>query len=728
MSYRQAGDPASLVTLWREVVRASSPVLRLKCTGSSWFPFLQCGIPAGRRTNDSLSGLPDCSEDDIMPDVFGTNGNDSWTNNNTNDRYFGNDGNDTMVGGNGTEVLFPGSNSAANGDWIYGGNGNDLYYGNGGNDVFVEYETDTGKDTMYGGNGNDTMHGGADSDRMSGDDGDDYMNGGTGSDSMLGGAGNDYMFGHYGADTLSGGTGNDTIDGDNGADSINGGDGNDSIDGAAGTDVSYGGAGNDTIYTDANTGGPGDNFDTIYGGDDDDVIYGFNNGQALYGDAGNDIISGDNKFSGGSESNTDTSESDSLYGGTGDDTVYSGYTGTTSAYGDYLDGGEGRDNLVGGTASDTLYGGSGADSLSAGQGNDHLDGGAGDDTLTGGTGDDLFIWTGATNDVITDFGTDSGVLSNGIHTDNDFVDLSGIYDTSALGEVNTRITAAGGKAFHTELGMLRADAADGKIDGIINGTDYRTELGITGSLEMTGVASGFLNFDNTAVVCFGADTLILTLEGPVRAGDLSAGDMVLTLDNGYQPVRWIGKRRFNALDLARAPHLRPVRIRAGAMGANMPEADLIVSPQHRVLVRGAVPERMFGVQEVLVAAKQLLGMDGFAVAQDLDQIEYVHFLFDQHQIVWSNGAPTESLFTGPEALKAVNPAQLEEILAIFPELANTETVLPELFPPVRLLVPGRRARSMADRLARNDQRPLQGHGHRPLPSCGRQEMEMAALS
>ena len=91
---------------------------------------------------------------------------------------------------------------------------------------------------------------------------------------------------------------------------------------------------------------------------------------------------------------------------------------------------------------------------------------------------------------------------------------------------------------------------------------------------------------------------------------LAEGDLVRTLDHGLQPVRWVGARRLSAAELAAAEKLRPIRIRAGALGPGTPRADLLVSPQHRVLVRSRIAQRMFGTDEVLVAAKQLLQIDG----------------------------------------------------------------------------------------------------------------------
>ena len=131
-----------------------------------------------------------------------------------------------------------------------------------------------------------------------------------------------------------------------------------------------------------------------------------------------------------------------------------------------------------------------------------------------------------------------------------------------------------------------------------------------------------------------------------------------TRDRGLQPIRWIGHRQVEA-DGA----LAPVRIRQGALGNHR---TLLVSPNHRVALRDARVEMLFGEDEVLVAAKHLV--DGDKV-QSLPShaVTYVHLLFDQHEVIYSDGLPTESFLPGPQAVDIFEQETLDEIYALFPE-------------------------------------------------------------
>lgn len=205
--------------------------------------------------------------------------------------------------------------------------------------------------------------------------------------------------------------------------------------------------------------------------------------------------------------------------------------------------------------------------------------------------------------------------------------------------------------------------------------------------------------DRHCFPCFAQGTLIETQTGPVAVEDLEVGMMVVTRDHGLQELRWIGSRVLGSKMLDLNPNMRPIRISAGALGGGLPKRDLLVSPQHRILVRSKIAQKMFGAAEVLVAAKQLLQIEGIDIALDMEGVKYFHFLFDRHEIVISEGAETESLYTGKEALKSIGLSAQEEIFALFPELRDRpEDVLPE---GARILASGRMGRKLAVRHAQH---------------------------
>ena len=201
--------------------------------------------------------------------------------------------------------------------------------------------------------------------------------------------------------------------------------------------------------------------------------------------------------------------------------------------------------------------------------------------------------------------------------------------------------------------------------------------------------------------CYTPGTQFMTPDGPVAVEELQPGDLVCTLDHGPQPVRWVGKARLSGAALAAAPHLVPVRIAAGALGAGLPRRDIFVSPQHRMLLRSRIAERMCDAPEVLAAAVHLVGLPGITRAPVRGGVDYIHLMFDRHEVIFAEGAPSESLYLGRMARRGMPKAALKEILALFPELAGAD-VSPE---PARPLLPGKRARQLAARHARND-KPL----------------------
>jgi len=208
-----------------------------------------------------------------------------------------------------------------------------------------------------------------------------------------------------------------------------------------------------------------------------------------------------------------------------------------------------------------------------------------------------------------------------------------------------------------------------------------------------GVTTRFEGFEN--VICFVTGAWITTLRGLIAVEDLNVGDMVLTVDNGYKPVRWIGSRRVAHSSLRACEKLRPVVIRAGALGHGLPERDLGLSRQHRVLMRSIIAERMFGSTEVLLPAKDLLGLDGVSCTEEGRAVEYWHVMFDEHEVIFSEHAMTESFHVGPHAEALMPPEAFEEILSLFPHI---RTVAPRL---ARQEVRGKRAQHMVQRMVRH---------------------------
>jgi len=211
----------------------------------------------------------------------------------------------------------------------------------------------------------------------------------------------------------------------------------------------------------------------------------------------------------------------------------------------------------------------------------------------------------------------------------------------------------------------------GGNSGFLYSTDGVTTFAV--GENVTAIRDGMSNTfeaDVSGVVCFAKGTLIATSQGSKPIETLIVGDEVVTSKGRSFPIRWIGRRFVSDFELLHAPELLPVRIRAGALGSQIPKRDLLVSRQHRILVRSKIAERMFGTHEVLVPAIKLVDVPGIDVDGRVKSIEYFHILLDEHEILLAEGAPAESLFTGPEALKALTNEAQEEISTLFPEIVE----------------------------------------------------------
>lgn len=617
------------------------------------------------------------------------------------------------------------------GEWIWSGTFNTttftdevepgVYYL--GTDGFVYFVPDLGRVTtvtsssvqsapsfdasIFGTTGDDpALTGTGGDDRIYG--GDDRSFGNSGNDTIDAGDGDDTVFAENGDDSVFGGHGDDTIQGNNGADTLIGGTGSDTLSGGGGDDVLDGGGQAPVAATSESL-----NW-SAFGADETDI-----DGGVVQSTGTMDVTFTYSDDGGGTEASVESSSTQYTAAGEPFSTTSSlqlsgnGAGATSTVYLDFtatpgsgmtdevenisfrindVDTGGWQDQMVV-TAFDadgnpvtvtltpagddtvsgnTITAGPGNDQSSqpdgsvlveiagpvrqivlnysnlgpAGQiifvtdvhfdtipdidGADSLIGGDGDDLLTladgdtglGGDGDDTFALDAS---ALTGGGVITIVGGEGGETDGDVLDLSAV-STTSITYTNTD-DAAGGLSGTATL-------ADGTI---VNFSEIET------------------------IICFTAGTAIQTPSGERRIENLKAGDLVLTLDNGPQRIRWIGNKTVRATG-----SLAPIRFSKGSIGNHR---DLLVSPQHRILCGGYMTQLHFGESEVLAPAKSLVDEFGVTVAYG-GMVTYYHMLFDRHEIVLANGAPSESFFPGGYGLDTLNDPARDEIFRLFPELRS----------------------------------------------------------
>ncbi len=172
-------------------------------------------------------------------------------------------------------------------------------------------------------------------------------------------------------------------------------------------------------------------------------------------------------------------------------------------------------------------------------------------------------------------------------------------------------------------------------------------------------------------VCFCAGTLIGTPSGQRKVETLSAGDLVLTANGAAKQVIWVGSTQISEASLRENPHLRPIVISAGSLGHAAPAADLLVSPQHRVMIQNAACGLLFGEEAVLVPAKFLVGTLA-EVAKVAGDVEYFHILLQDHDMVLSNGLPTESFQPARRTMDVMGDAARSTLEAVLVALGEDQ--------------------------------------------------------
>ncbi len=292
----------------------------------------------------------------------------------------------------------------------------------------------------------------------------------------------------------------------------------------------------------------------------------------------------------------------------------------------------GNDSLAGGAGDDTIYGEDGDDTLVGGAGQDSLVGGAGSDTFSLGAGD------------IAEGGKGSDLFK---------LDL-----TDALDGSGATITIDGGE----DDDNSDVDVLD--MTGLVDRwVDVNFDAGNpeNGSATLSdGTVVNFSNIENL-IICFTRGTRIQTSHGPRAIQDLRAGDMVVTRDNGLQPIRWIGSK-----SVVGHGDLAPIRFAKGAFGN---DRALLVSPQHRMVHQGYNATLLFDQSEVMIPAKHLI--NGKTITrEDRAEVTYFHMMFDQHEVVYAENAPSESFHPGHQGLAALSDRARNELFTLFPELRS----------------------------------------------------------
>jgi len=167
--------------------------------------------------------------------------------------------------------------------------------------------------------------------------------------------------------------------------------------------------------------------------------------------------------------------------------------------------------------------------------------------------------------------------------------------------------------------------------------------------------------------CFTPGISTVTAQGERAIEELRVGDLLVTRDSGLQEVRWIGVRSYSFGEIRAQPHLKPVLIRTGSLGQGRPEADMMLSPNMRVLTTRDRSALHFDRREPLIAAKHLLAGQMIRTAEVLG-VTYLHILLDRHETILANGLWVELFHPGDPSLGARGNAQRSEIFEIFPEL------------------------------------------------------------
>jgi hypothetical protein len=201
------------------------------------------------------------------------------------------------------------------------------------------------------------------------------------------------------------------------------------------------------------------------------------------------------------------------------------------------------------------------------------------------------------------------------------------------------------------------------INNALNGLDYHTTSTdkVAGNVDDTltiktsdghtgGVDTDAVQID---VICFYLGTMVRTPSGEVAVEMLQRGDLVSSADGRDLPVSWIGRQTVSTV-FADKLRVLPIRIKSGALGDNVPCRDLLVSPDHALLVGGA-----------LIQAGALVNGSSIVREQNVPSVfTYYHVEVDDHSLILAENTPAETFVDNIERLAFDNWAEHEALYPV----------------------------------------------------------------
>jgi hypothetical protein len=157
----------------------------------------------------------------------------------------------------------------------------------------------------------------------------------------------------------------------------------------------------------------------------------------------------------------------------------------------------------------------------------------------------------------------------------------------------------------------------------------------------------------TSTICFMPGTKIRTPDGEANVETLKRGDLVITTDGRVEPVAWVGRQTVSKV-FADPVRVWPIRIKAGALAENVPCRDLLLSPDHAILVDG-----------VLIQAGALVNGSSITRESHIPMtFTYYHVELVDHSLILAENVPAETFVDNINRLAFDN---WDEHQALYPE-------------------------------------------------------------